>query len=52
MLEADPQNKNADDIVQSDFNAKGVGIAETELRSKMREFLAQVVRDIEAAVKI
>ena len=54
MRKTDLENKDADDLVRSvksEFDAKGLGITETEIRSKMREFLAQAVRDIEAAAK-
>ena len=54
MRKVDLENKDTDDVVRSvksDFDAKELGIAETEIRSKMTEFLAQAVRDIEAAAK-
>ena len=54
MRKADLEDEDSDDLVRRiklDFDAKGLGIAETEIRSKMREFLAQAVRDIEAAGK-
>lgn len=49
---ADLAEKGDDDVVRkvmADFSAKGVKVAEGEIRNAMSEFLAKAVTEIEAA---
>lgn len=51
---ADLAEKGDDDVIRKlskDFSDKGIKVAEAEIRSKMGEFLAKAVADIEAGQK-
>jgi hypothetical protein len=54
VRKSDLAEKGDDDVfrkVKQDFADKGIAVADTEIRSKMGEFLAKSVQDIEAAPK-
>ena len=54
VRKSDLAEKGDDDVfrkVKQDFAEKGIAVADTEIRSKMGEFLAKAVQDIEAAPK-
>ena len=49
---ADLEEAGDDDVfrkVRGDFDAKGVTVADDELRNQMHEFLAKAVSDVEAS---
>ena len=49
---ADLTEKGDEDVfrkIRKDFDAKGVGVSDAELRKQMGELLAQAVREIEAS---
>ncbi len=54
VRKADLAEKGDDDVfrkVKKDFADKGMTVADSEIRAKMGEFLANAVRDIESAPK-
>ena len=54
VRKADLATKGDDDVlakVQADFAAKGIKVADADVRKQMTEFLAKAISDIESAKK-
>lgn len=52
VRKADLAEKGDEDVfrkIRSDFDAKGVSVADEDLRDKMSEFLAEAVKQLEAS---
>jgi hypothetical protein len=54
VRKADLAEKGDEDVfrkLRADFDAKGIAVSDSELRAKMRDCLAEAVRQVEAARK-